>query len=594
MKKYNLFAAMFAAGMLFSSCDDILDMEPETTPSDAVIWNSAASFEKGVNQFYSFLPYFQDKSSSNGTYLRGVFDKDAMSDLRIDKDSENSYSNSTYTPSETDAVYDEYYKNLRAINYYFKNASTYANAEEIAEYTAEAYFFRAYISFRMFKEYGPLIILRDVADVSTPELYAARASRDEFADFIIGDLKEAIDSNALPLQKEIVGSDRDGRISMGAAKSLMAEVCLFEGTWQKYHYNNTTRANELLTEAAKYAKEVMDDDSYELFYNEQLGTDSYRYMFILESTQQCNPAGVLKDANKEYIFRNRFHESIRQPNQNIVHAAKWTNMSRKFVEMFLDKDGKATKPDYETSLNSYYQDRDPRLASLSVAIGDLEWNNANGSTFERNAADSANAAIIQWGGPGFYVKKFSTERAMDANVCGMDVPIIRLAEVYLIYAEAKCELGNGSITDEDLRLSLNKLRDRVGMPHLTTSSVPEGSTLLEEIRKERTRELYLEGFRYDDLRRWKTAEVEMSKALEGVYIGENSAYAKDWELTSPYHTVGYNYLATSNTNYDMSADGYVVREAASDRTFTDKYYLLPLPTKQLELNPALETNPGWD
>lgn len=593
MKKYHLFAALFMAGLSFTACDSLLDLQPETTPSDAVMWNSASAFEKEVNNFFTFLPYFQDKSGSNGPYLRGIWDKDIMSDYRISKDTENIYSNSSYTPSETDALYDEYFKNLRSINYYFKNASTYGKPEEIAQYTAEAHFFRAYISFRIFKDYGPMPIVKEVMDVSSPELYGPRASRDEFADFIISDLEAAIQSGAMPLQKDIRGTEKDGRIALGAAKALIAEVCLFEGTWQKYHYNNTTRANELLTKAAQYASEVMSDDSYELFYNEQLGTDSYRYMFILESSKQCNPAGVLKEANKEYIFRNRFHEDIRQLNQNVVHAAKWTNVSRKLIETFLDKNGKATEPDYKTSLNSYYKDRDPRLASLAVAIGDLEWNNANGSNFERNATDSASAAIVQWDGPGFYVKKFSTERKMDANSSGMDVPIIRLAEVYLIYAEAKCELGGGNISDADLNISINKLRDRVKMPHLTASTVPTGSTLLEEIRKERTRELYLEGFRFDDLRRWKTAEKEMSGDLEGVYIGDGSAYAREWDLTSRYHSTEYKYLPSSNTNYDKSADGYVLREAASRRKFKERNYLLPLPTKQLELNPALEQNPGW-
>ncbi len=590
MKPYRyIIAAAATSALLFSSCDDMLDMTPETDPSDAVIWNSAEAFEKGVNQFYTFLPYFLDKD-----YLRGIRDKDLMSDLCLNKDSENSYSNSTYTPGETDKIYDEYFKNLRAINYYFKNEAQYGAGLNIARYTAEAHFFRAYTSFRMFKEYGPLPIVKSVMDVSSPELYGPRASRNDFADFIIADLEEAIGSGALPLQKDIEGGDSDGRITLGAAQALLAEVCLFEGTWQRYHYSDDTRATALLNKAAEYAKKVMDDTSYHLFYNEELGVESYKYMFSLESTHQCNPANVLKDANKEYIFRNRFDENVRQPNQNVVHGAKWSNVTRKFVEMFLDLKGQATRPDYETSLNSYYKDRDPRLSTLSVAIGDLNWNNANASNFQRNEADSALAVVVGWNGPGFYVKKWSTERGMDANQSGFDCPIIRLAEVYLIYAEAKCELGGGNISDGDLNISLNLLRDRVHMPHLTNATVPEGSTLLEEIRKERTRELYLEGFRFDDLRRWKTAEKEMSENLEGVYIGEGSAFARDWSFVSPYNAKqAYNYTATSNTNYDKSADGYIVREAASRRTFTEKNYLLPLPTKQLELNPALEQNPGW-
>lgn len=593
MKKINILI-LSVLSLLFTSCDDMLDLKPESTPSDAVIWNSASSFEKEVNNYYTFLPYFQNKSNNGVLTLRGIFDRDIMSDLYFYKDSEDTYSNSTYTPSETDGIYQEYFKNIRSINYFFKNYTSYSKKEEIEQYRAEALFFRAYISFRVFKDYGPLTIVKDVMETYSPELNEARASRDDFANFIIGDLEDAIASNALPLQKNIASTSTNGRIALGAAQALLAEVCLFEGTWQKYHYNNTSRANELLQKAVDYSLKVMADDSYKLFYNSGLGVDSYRYMFTLESVSQANPVGVLKEANSEYIFRNRFHENVRQLGQNIIHAARFSNMSRKFVESFLDKNGKATTPDYKSSLNSYYKDRDPRLASMSVAPGDFQWTYANASNFQRNAADTAQAAIRSWDGPGFYVDKFSTERTVGATMAGFDVPIIRLAEVFLIYAEAKCELANGVISDADLNKSINLLRDRVHMPHLTSTTVPVGSSLLEEIRKERTRELYLEGFRFDDLRRWKTAEVDMSSDLEGVYIESNSAFAKDWTIISIYGQAPYTYLANDNTKNQMSQDGYVLREASSRRTFRSKNYLLPIPTMQIELNPKLEQNPGWE
>lgn len=588
MKNYLYHATIFASMMLAVSCDDMLDMQPETNPSDAVVWNSAASFEKEVNNYYSFLPYFQDKTNK-----RGIADRESMSDIVLSEDTENGYSNSTYTAPETDNFYEEYFNNLRSINYFFKNREGYADKDEIKQYYAEALFFRAYISFRMFKDYGPLTIVKDVIETSSPELFAARATRDEFADFIIGDLEEAINTGALPVQKKIVSTDQNGRITIGAARALLAEVCLFEGTWQKYHFQNTERSNALLTKAATYAEQVMNDDSYQLFYDEKLGVDSYHYMFTLESLSKTNPAGVLKETNKEYILRNRFHETKRQLGQNTVHAFQMTNMTRKFVEMFLDKNGQASKPDYKTSLNSYYKDRDPRLSTLAFSVGDLRWSYESASNFERNAADSAKAIFTKWNGCGFYVKKYATERAMSPTESGMDVPIIRLAEVYLIYAEAKCELDNGAISDADLDKSLNRLRDRVLMPHLTNATVPDGSTLLEEIRKERTRELYLEGFRFDDVRRWKTAEKEMGGNLEGVYIGTGSAFAKDWTLTSPYGQADIIYLAANNTQRSMSADGYAIREAASRRTFAKRNYLLPLPTKQIGLNPQLKNNEGW-
>lgn len=586
MKKNKYISILLIVLLFGTSCDDMLDLTPETDPSDAVMWTSASAFERGANEFYNYLP----KISSHNDIV-GLIDKEEWSDVRMWKDGENSTSNSTYSVPDVDKAYENYYKHVRAINYLFKNAASYSNQSEIMQYVAEAHFFRAFVSLRAFVDYGPLTIVNEVMEVSSPELYAARDSRDAFINFIIEDLEAAINSNALPKQADIVSSSTNGRITIGAAQALLARACLFEGTWQKYHNNNTTRANELLNKAADNASKVMNDNSYVLFYNEALGETSYRWLFVLENEIKCNPANVQKDANKEYIFRNRFHERIRQSNQNVTHRANGLSITRKLVELYLDRDGKDTKPDYKTSLNSYYKDRDPRLASISNAVGDLRWSYESPSTFERNAADSANAGVRSWNGCGLPTNKFGGERGSGGSDDGFDVPIIRLAEVYLTYAEAKCELG--TLTDNDLELSINKLRTRVHMPKLLSSTVPDGSTMLKEIRRERTCELYGEGFRYDDLRRWKTAETEMSMSLEGVWMGEGSAYARDWELIYTTGQANFKYLASQNEGYSKSAEGYAIHEDASRRKFETKHYLRPLPKKQIELNPNLEQNPGW-
>lgn len=152
--------------------------------------------------------------------------------------------------------------------------------------------------------------------------------------------------------------------------------------------------------------------------------------------------------------------------------------------------------------------------------------------------------------------------------------IIRFAEVLLIYAEATYEL-EGEISDNDLNNSINRIRKRVGMPDLTNEFVTKyGLDMREEIRRERTIELCFEANRYDDLRRWKTAEVEMPLPLKGVKF---SNYADENEELSP----------------SLDSDGFVITE--DNRKFRPgRDYLAPLPTKQINMsNGRLKQNPGW-
>jgi hypothetical protein len=157
----------------------------------------------------------------------------------------------------------------------------------------------------------------------------------------------------------------------------------------------------------------------------------------------------------------------------------------------------------------------------------------------------------------------------------IDRILIRYAEVLLNNAEAKFEL-NGSISDEDLNKTINLLRDRVGMIHLTNAFVAaNGLDMRTEIRRERRIELALEGFRYWDLIRWKTAETELPKTLKG------TKYFPDEYGTTAQVTIG--------------ADGFVVVQDVSKRHFDpQRDYLWPLPLQELGLNPNLgDNNPNW-
>lgn len=156
-----------------------------------------------------------------------------------------------------------------------------------------------------------------------------------------------------------------------------------------------------------------------------------------------------------------------------------------------------------------------------------------------------------------------------------DLPLIRYAEVLLAYAEAVYERDN-YISDEDLNISLNLVRKRVNpnMPNLSNALVNNnGLNMRTEIRRERSVEFYGEGFRLDDLRRWKTAEVEMPQDFVGVHVTGTEFGRRNFPAARVDH------------------EGRVIWE--SGRQWSEKNYLFPLPVDQLQLNKNLKQNPGW-
>ena len=582
--KHNTNILLLFSMLLFgmTACDSLLDKEPETSRTESVTFNNANDFMLAANYLYSWLPELY----TDGV---GLIDRDYDADIACEASGTMSaISESSNGTSTTDSRYSNYYAHIRAINELFANEYKIAEKSTINQYLAEAHFFRAYYSFMMFMDYGPLTIIKDVMDTNSPELYAARNSRDEFANFIIQDLTEAIELQALPKEAELRNTSGEGRITIGAAQALLARVCLFEATWQKYHYNNQARANELFQKAVTAAKEVMADDSYELFYNSALGNESYRYMFTLETDAQTNPANVKKNANKEYILRKCFNENTAGDYLYTTGADKpyKTVASRKMVEMHLGSNGQPATYDYMTSYTSFLENKDPRLAMNFLAPNSYTWSYANGRVdWQNSSADLAQLKLRAASDLGYPNRKWVTERTVDTSKWGIDIPIIRLAEVYLTYAEAMYELNN-AISDADLNISINKLRNRVGMVPLTNSTVPNGSTMLDEIRRERTVELYLEGHRLNDLRRWATAKKEMSTNFEYLYVGTNSAFLKN--RTDNGSNAGMPSAEST------SEQGYAVKQQAAKRQFKDRNYLLPLPTAQIELNPNIEQNPGWE
>jgi len=306
-------------------------------------------------------------------------------------------------------------------------------------------------------------------------------------------------------------------------------------------------------------------------------------MFILEDAAQCNPANLTKSANKEYILAKR-HRDTDKLALNVTHAlaANVCYVTRKMANMYLCADGLPVEksPLFAgyTGADTEFRNRDARMDNTMLSHGEIYWNN-DGKWRTTWNADDANSCLTcnARSNSGYQTQKWAVERNVEDNFESMDYPVIRYAEVLLNYAEAAYEI-NENISDADLDISLNLVRRRVNpnMPKLSNNFVSSnGLDMRKEIRRERTVELFLEGFRIDDLKRWKTAEIEMPQNQLGVQV-RGTWFETNWAAQAR----------------PLDNEGCIIMY--DNRTWGQKNYLYPLPQDQLQLNPNLKQNPGWE
>ena len=568
------------AGLVIFGYTSCMDLDPKDSLGDNLVWNKADNFQLFANQFYGWT-----RDLGSGTDYQNAVSDGVHSDFRSDlvcTSSVNTYSQGTNAIPEKDGNFTSIYKRIYYTNLLLQNAAGFGNQAAIATPMGEAYWFRAYLHFELVQIYGDAQILTEPLDIDNDQLYGSRNPRGEVIDQVVSDLRKAID--LLPET-----ASEEGRLCKDAAYAMLSRVALYEGTWQKFHNSNSTRASELLTIAKDAAKQVIDNKHYSPFYNEGLVNtgisninQSYRYMFILEDVQD-NPLGLLKKDNTEYIFSHR-HRDTDKMTLNVTHAmmANTCYITRKMANMYLCSDGLPIEksPLFQgyTQATGEFQNRDARMDNTMLFHGEQYWNNDGkwrtawtiddlGSSLTCNARSNS----------GYQSQKWGVECVVADYYESMDYPVIRYAEVLLNYAEAAYEL-NENISDADLDLSLNLVRRRVNpsMPKLTNDFVStNGLSMRDEIRRERTVELFLEGFRIDDLKRWKTAETEMPQDQLGV------------KMTGTWFESNWTGQARS-----LNSDGCIIMY--SGRSWTAKNYLYPLPQDQRQLNPNLSQNPGWE
>lgn len=567
-----------------TSCKKALDLHPldSLTPDQA--FSTEANLQLYTNSFYN----------SGIPGATATFVGDGFSDIQ----SQNTvplYISGNYTSQQGGGWSD--WGTLRNINYFLAHYNECPISQDKKNnYAGIARFFRAWFYYLKVKDFGNVPFYNKALDPNDPDLYKPQDSRTLVMDSVLADINFA--STYITATKDPTSST----ITKWVALALKSRICLYEGTYRKYHteLNLTASANTWLQNAADAASAVMAGGQYTVYSTNSPDKD-YRALFISQAP-----------VSAEVMLANTFSDALKR-----YHDANWTftsasygnniSFTRRFINTYLNIDGTrfTDNPAYTTTqFTDEVKNRDKRLYQTIRAA---PYKRADGSP----APPDFGQAFT-----GYQELKFTTDdKSIDTKAQNFNsIPMIRYAEVLLNYAEAKAELG--TFTAGDWANTIALLRKRAGITDLSMPTTVDPymsanffadvtSAPLMEIRRERGIELCSENFRYDDLMRWKQAKL-LEKPFDGIYVpamntnydlNEDGKPDVDFVSAIPASkTAGVVYVVINNTTTKLTngTSGQIIWRANVTKSFPDYKYLKPIPYNELVLNPNLVQNPGWD
>lgn len=586
-KKYSTIklVSLFVGSILTVSCNDsFLDRYPIAEISPENSFKTADDLRLYTNGFYEQLPS-----------IRNIIDADLKTDnVLYSSIPEEQRSHERILPSETGSGGWDW-EDLREINLFFDNYQRCTDEAGRDKYEGVARFFRAWFYFDKVKRFGDVPWYETVIQTGDIDLlYKARDSREFVVSKIIQDLEIAVDK---------LGDERaSDQVTRWTALALLSRVCLYEGTFRKYHTELGIQGSDtLLQKAYEAAGRVMDESGYTLYSTGNPDTD-YRDLF----------ASTLKE--DEVILGRRYSLTLNQMHNVNYYLTSRTQrdigLTKDLVDSYLQLNGMpfTSKTGYATmEFYDEMQSRDRRLAQTIRSLG-----------YQRIGGTATLLPDFAATMTGYQLCKFLSDETQDGDGASyQDVAFIRYAEVLLNYAEAKAELG--IITQDDIDRTIRLIRSRVSMPNLDMTSANQspdavlaalypnvsGSNqgIILEIRRERRIELVMEGFRWDDLVRWKAG-----KLLEPHFIGMYFPSLGEFDLdgdgapdlmlytgTAPSTTAAQSVEIGGVLQLTEGDHGNLIGFKDNTKQFDEsRDYLYPLPTGDLLLNENLEQNPNWD
>ncbi len=591
MKK--LFIGILLGSLSFTACNK-LDQLPQSTASKDAVFSTENGLKLYTNSFYGmgFLP-------------RNSIREDAMSDYLAVKSVDNFIREGGYGANTSSGWT---WTDLRNINYFIENCTNPAVPANVRNnYLGIARYFRAYFYMDKVQRFGDVPWIGKPLNIDDPALTSGRDKREVVMDSVLADL------NFASANIQAANDPSRTTITKWVAYAFKSRVCLFEGTYRKYHteLNLMSSADRWLEECASAAEQIIKTGGFSLNTAGGPGV-SYLQVFtsntplaneVLQAAVADVNLGVLNDANWWWTSG--------------TYGAK-ASFTRTFINTYLNLDGTpfTNNPAYTTMLfKDEVKNRDLRLKQ-TIRTGDYK-RISNGQQVPA-------PPVFSYTFTGYQPIKLTLDDvSLDAGALNTNsVALFRYAEVLLNYAEAKAELG--TLTNQDWALTVGALRARAGItgglttkpvtadPYLIANYFPNISdpTLLE-IRRERGIELSLEGLRFPDLLRWKRGEL-MEKEWNGIYVPAlntpmdlNEDGILDvvfYQGTRPTISGVTSYVdvsprignAVNSQLLKNGTSGELIWMNEIPRKWNDKNYLYPIPLNDLQRNPNLKQNPGWN
>ena len=592
----NIVEILVLTVILFTACNDqFLERLPETTIGVENFFNTEEDLNIYINGLYNFpgvSQYVADQATDNAA-TTGITELKTMM---------------ISAPSSATITSGWNWERLRSINLFLENFEKADIGEErLNHYEGLGRFFRAQFYINKVKRYSDVPWYHQVLETDDMEaLFQGRDDREMVVDMIFEDLSFAADN--------VFADQPSGAVNQWAVKTFMARYALYEGTFRKYHdeLNLQATANGFLEIARDVSKDIMDNSGYAVY---NTGSPTQDYASLFTNTDLASHPEVILATFAEDGFLNSGWWEYMFGNFEVCPV-------KDLLQSYLMADGSyyTDQPGYETfEFVQEFQNRDPRLNQTYAFPG-----------FELIFTDTYSQ------GGGIYVQQLAKNfsgyhqikgfmNTLDlAARNGVDFPVLRYAEVLLTYAEARAELGE--LGQGDLDMTVNVLRDRVGMPHLTMgvaldplqqARYPEvSSPVLLEIRRERRIEMALEGYRFDDLMRWNAGKL-LENEPEGIYFpglgkfdltgdGIEDIYLIDASESIPEdketNALGVQLIYYRAGTFGQDAGVFLANgshgtiQVIEDRgTFqAPKFYYRPIPETQVLINPSLTQIFGWE
>lgn len=581
-------------GIVFFSCScNKLDQLPKSTVTKDAVFNSERGLELYISSLYDILPD-----------AGGIMREDNMADYTARREVPEFIRLGAYSPRQSTG-WD--WEHLRNINYFIANCNNESISLEIRNhYIGIARFFRAFFYFEKVKRFGDVPWVSEPFDIDNERLFSGRDSREVVIDEILNDIDFAIENITM------LNDASRTLITKYVALALKSRICLFEGTFRKYHtnYDLTESVDFLLQEGRDAAKIIIDESGFSLNINPDPNM-SYRQVFT-----------SLSPISSEVILANQYNDAL-----SVYHDANWywtsatygdrASLTRTFINTYLYLDGTSftDDPDYKkTVFTDEVKDRDLRLSQTIRTPG---YTRVNGGVAEEApplfSYTFTGYQPIKWTLDDFF---YDSGQRNDNTI-----PIFRYAEILLNYAETLAELG--VLTDSDWSNTIGQLRSRAGITDGLASKPTQVDRYLQsvyfediadpailEIRRERGIELVFEGFRFYDLVRWKKGEL-MEQKWNGMYVPSLNTPIDlngDGVLDVAFYTGSISNQLSGVTYINVSpsigggTNPYSLTQGTSgeinwlnnvSRIWNDKFYLYPIPEADRLINPNLGQNPGW-